>query len=123
GRCRPWWIVASDVCSGAAEPMGQPTLSTRLVFDIAQAMLAAGGLEATGAVLLDAAQRLTGADTSSLVQRDAGSGLLRFTHAAGSDSEAVLSLSPLGPGEGIAGLAVAQARVIWTSDILHDQAV
>jgi signal transduction histidine kinase/DNA-binding response OmpR family regulator len=101
----------------------QPTLSTGLVLDIGQAILAAGGLEPTVAILLDAVQRLIGAETASIFQLESASGLLRCTHAAGPDARAVKALPPLEPGEGVTGLAVAEARPVWTGDVLRDLAI
>ena len=42
------------------------------------------------------------------------------THAAGRDADVMRALPPLRVGEGVVGRAVAEARPIWTADILND---
>jgi signal transduction histidine kinase/CheY-like chemotaxis protein len=101
----------------------QPTLSTKLILDIGQAMLAAGSLESTVAILLAAVRRLIGAETVSIFRLEPTDGLLHCTHAAGPDATAVKALPPLTMGEGVTGLAVAEARAIWTGDVPRDQSV
>jgi signal transduction histidine kinase/DNA-binding response OmpR family regulator/putative methionine-R-sulfoxide reductase with GAF domain len=101
----------------------QQTLSTRLILEVSQAMLAADGLESTVTIILDAAHRLAGAETAGLFQLDAASGLLHCTHTAGRDAFRMKSLRPLPIGEGITGLAVAEGQPAWTNDILNDRTV
>ena len=45
------------------------SLSTRLILEVGQAILVAEGLEATVAIILDGARRLTGAETVGLNSR------------------------------------------------------
>ena len=99
------------------------SLSTKLILEVGQAILAADGLEATIAIILDGAHRLTGAETAGLFQPESASGLLRCTHADGLGAPGMLSLHPLRVGDGVAGRAVAERRPIWTPDILGDEAI
>ncbi len=100
----------------------QQTLSARLVLDLGQAILAADGLEATVAMVLESAERLVGAETVGLFQFDVTGALLRCTHAVGLDPERMKSLQPLPIGVGVVGLAVAERRPVWSVDILQDRA-
>src|SRR4051812_49207044 len=99
------------------------SLSTRLILEIGQAILVADGLEATIAIILDGALRLTGAETVAFDQPDPDDGLLRCTHAAGRGADLMHDLPPLRPGDGIAGRAVAQGAPFWTADLLADEDV
>jgi signal transduction histidine kinase len=99
------------------------SLSTTLILEVGQAILAADGLEATIAIILDGAHRLTGAETAGLFQLDPASRLLHCSHAMGRDADRMRALRPLRVGDGIAGRAVAEGRPIWTPDILQDQAI
>ena len=101
----------------------QRSLSTRLIFEVGQAILAADGLEATVAIILDGAHRLTGAETAGLFQLDPTGQVLRCSHAIGRDAAGMRSLRPLQVGDGVAGRAVAERRPVWTPDILRDQAI
>jgi GAF domain-containing protein/ActR/RegA family two-component response regulator len=53
---------------------------------------------------------------------DPETGRLRFVVGQAVAADAYWS-HDLGPGEGVAGLALAQGRVVWTSDILTDPAI
>jgi GAF domain-containing protein len=99
------------------------SLSTKLIFEIGQAILAADGLAATIAVILDGAHRLTGAETAGLFQLDPVAGVVQCSHAMGRDAAGMRSLLPLRVGDGVAGRAVAERRPVWTADILRDQAI
>src|SRR6266536_6060398 len=99
------------------------TLSTRLILEVGQAILAADGLESTAAIILDAVHQLAGAETAALFQLEAPDGLLCCTHAAGLDAPGMTSLPPLRIGDGVVGRAVAEGRPIWTADILNDPAI
>jgi signal transduction histidine kinase/CheY-like chemotaxis protein len=96
------------------------SLSTRLILEVGQAILVADGLEATIAIILDGARRLTGAETVGLDQQICPDGLMRCTHAVGRDREPMLALPPLHAGDGVAGRAIAQGTPAWTDDILDD---
>jgi signal transduction histidine kinase/ActR/RegA family two-component response regulator len=105
-----------------SERVAVPTsLSTRLIFEVGQAILGADRLEATIGIILDAARLLTGAETVGLDQPDPLDGLLRCTHATGRDAEAMRALPPLAVADGIAGRAVSLGRPLWTADLLDDQ--
>src|SRR5204863_7736689 len=56
--------------ASCAESMVPRTLSSRLILEIGQAILVADGLEATVAIILDGARRLSGAETVGLDQPD-----------------------------------------------------
>ena len=99
------------------------TLSTRLILEVGQAILAADGLESTVAIILDAVHRLAGAETAVLVQIEAPGGTLRCTHAAGLDVADLTALPPPRIGDGVVGRAIAEGRTIWTPDILNDPSV
>ena len=99
------------------------SLSTTLILEVGQAILAADGLEATIAIILDGAHRLTGAETAGLFQPDSAGEVLACTHAMGRDATGMRSLHPLRVGDGVAGRAVAERRTVWTPDILRDQAI
>ena len=99
------------------------SLSTKLILEVGEAILAADGLEATIAIILDSAHVLTGAETAGLFQLDPAGRLIRCTHAMGRDDLGMRSLHPLRVGDGVAGRAVAERRTIWTPDILRDQAI
>jgi signal transduction histidine kinase/ActR/RegA family two-component response regulator len=99
------------------------TLSTKLILEVGQAILAADGLEATVAIILDSARRLTGAETVGLFQPDPATGLIVCTRAAGLNAAGMRSLLPLKLGDGVAGRAVAEGRPGWTSDIRGDSAI
>src|SRR4051812_21118726 len=98
----------------------QQTLSTGLIFEVGQAILAADGLESTVSIILDAALRLAGAETAGLFRPIGGGDRIQCTHAAGRDAARMRAMAPLRPGEGVAGRAVAEGRPIWTRDILAD---
>jgi signal transduction histidine kinase/ActR/RegA family two-component response regulator len=120
-------MVSSHIAASAMRASENVTvsgsLSAKLILEVGQAILVAGDLETTIAVILDGALRLTGAETVGLSQPDPSDNLLRCTHAAGRDADAVRALPPLGPGVGIVGRSIARAAPLWTSDILRDQAV
>jgi len=98
----------------------QQTLSTRLILEVSQAMLAADGLESTVAIILDATQRLAGAETAGLYQLDATGDLLVCTHAAGLGAARMTSVPAPHVGEGVTGRAVALQQPVWTADMLDD---
>ncbi len=101
----------------------QQTLSTKLILDLGHAMMAADGLESTVAIILDAARRLTGAQTALLFQLDAAAGLLRGVQGAGRDAAMMNANGSLRVGDGVAGLAVAERRPVWTADVKNDPAI
>src|SRR5215207_7478592 len=79
----------------------QQTLSTGLIFEVGQAILAA-------------------AETAGLFRPTGAGDRIHCTHAAGRDADRMRAMAPLRPGEGVAGRAVAEGRPIWTRDILDD---
>ncbi|MFN8632498.1 MAG: GAF domain-containing protein [Chloroflexota bacterium] len=101
----------------------QQSISAGLILEVGQAILAADGLESTIAILLDAAVRHAGAETAGLLQPVGDDGSVCLTHAAGLDTERMLALPPLGPGEGLAGRAVALKRPLRSANIVEDPAL
>jgi signal transduction histidine kinase/DNA-binding response OmpR family regulator len=101
----------------------QQTLSTTLILEVGQAILAADGLESTVAIILDAVQRLAAAETAVLFQIEPGSEYLICTHAAGRDAPVMTALPPLAIGAGVVGRGVAEGQTIWTPDLATDPAV
>src|SRR5690349_3450560 len=93
----------------------QQTLSTRLILSIGQAILAADSLESTVTIILDAARRLTGAETAGLYQLDDASGLLTCTHATGRDAARMTGGPAPLTGEGVAGAALMRGEPVWTA--------
>jgi signal transduction histidine kinase/CheY-like chemotaxis protein len=75
----------------------QATVSARLVLEVGQAILSAGGNEAALADILTAALRFSGADTAGLVEVDPAGGPPRWLASIGPDAER-LECSPRGAG-------------------------
>jgi signal transduction histidine kinase/CheY-like chemotaxis protein len=101
----------------------QQTLSTKLILDLGHAMMAADGLEPTVDIILDAARRLTGAETALFFQLDPTDALLRGTQGAGRDAAMMNANGALRVGDGVAGLAVAERRPVWTPDVKNDATI
>ena len=104
------------MCSG-------PDAFPGLILNVGQAILAADGPEATVAIIIDAAIRLAGAETAGLVQLNAGSLLLRCTHASGRHAERMLALTPYPRTEGAAGLAITTGKAVSSADMLRDPTI
>ena len=99
------------------------SLSTKLILEVGEAILAADGLEATIAIILDGARRLTGAETVGLLQLSPDGEQLPCTHATGIGADGMRALAPLRVGDGVAGRAVAQRRPVWTPDLEYDRTI
>jgi GAF domain-containing protein/ActR/RegA family two-component response regulator len=87
--------------------------------DIAKALLSARGVQEIIELVLETARKLIGAEVALLAQIEPDTGLIRITHALGTDAEFVQTQT-LQPGEGVTGRAVSEGKPIWTRDVLAD---
>ncbi len=101
----------------------QQSLSAGFILQVGQAILAADGLEATVAIILDAALRLSSAETVGLLQLDVANQVLHCKHAVGTDAGNLMAMRALPVGQGVSGRAVAEGRPVWSDDLLSDDAI